>query len=130
MIKTALLVLTFLIITSPAFAESSATVKINNSISGSSTSIINSETNIRVETNGHVTSYSSNEPGNIEVNSINGKSELKINGVIVSQAPTQIQTSPTKNATPSPTHDEKDSSDKNIFEVFENLFRVVFSLLV
>ncbi|MBI4098282.1 MAG: hypothetical protein HY426_04570 [Candidatus Levybacteria bacterium] len=121
---TVLLALGFLLSTSLAFAESKASVKLNNNVSGSSTSQINSETNIRVETNGEVATYSSKEPGNVEVNSVNGKSEIKVNGVLVSSSPNEPTSEPTASPTAKPT---QEPGNKNILEVFEEIFKKLFS---
>ena len=132
MIKSALLIIFFLTIAGGAFAESSASVKIKNDVSSSSDSQVNSSTSIRIETNGNVTTYSSSEPEDIEVKSINGTSEIKVNGQVVSQD--SSQTSPTKIPPPTASLEEREETDsnsnKNIFEVFQDLFKKVFSLLV
>lgn len=90
-----LLSLTLLLLPSQVFAESKATVKVNNNVSRSSTSNVDSHTNITVETNGQTTTYSSDKPENVEVQSVNGVSEIKINGQVVSQSPTQTNISKT-----------------------------------
>src|SRR3990167_3990458 len=92
-----MLVFPFLI-TQTALAQSSANVKINNNVSGSSASDVASHTNITVETNGKTTTYSSDKPKNIEVKSVNGVSEIRVNGELISQSPTQTATK-----TPTPT---------------------------
>lgn len=131
MIKTALFVLTFLISSSPAFAESRATVKVNNNVSGSSTANMESYTNITVETDGNTTRYTTNESGSVEVNSVNGVTEIKKDGSVVtgneSNNPTSEPTaSPT--AKPSQKPDQNNNNqNRNIFEVFEDLFKKVFS---
>lgn len=128
--RSALFALVFLISASAVFAESKATVKVNNDISGSSNSTVKSNTNIRVETNGEVTTYSSDEPGNIEVNSVNGVSEIKVNGQVVSQSP--IQTNATKTPTPTDEPEEDDENNKEkargIIDQIEDLLKKLFSL--
>src|SRR3989344_5189623 len=94
-------------ITQTTFAESSANVKINNNVSGSSTSNVQSHTNISVETNGQTTTYSSDKPENIEVKSVNGVSEIRVNGELVSQSPTQTATK-----TPTQTDEPEDEEEK------------------
>ena len=134
MIKSALLILFFLASSVGVFAQSSASVKIKNDVSSSSNSQVSSSTNIRVETNGNITTYSSDKPEDIEVKAENGKSVIKVNGVVVSASLTDGQISPTPSPVPEPTDDEEDENEgnenKNIFEVFEDLFKKVFSLLV
>lgn len=133
MIKTALFVMLILVTPALVYAESSASVKIKNDVSSTSNSQVSSSTNIRIETNGDVTTYSSDKPEDIEIKSENGKSVIKVNGVVVSASPTDGQTSPTSTPVPDPTDEEEDENEgenKNIFEVFQDLFKKVFSLLV
>jgi len=97
-----IIVLFFIIITSNAYAESSASVEINNNIYSTSTSNSNIEnkTNIRVETNGNVTEYSSDEPNQkIEVKSVNGESSIKVDGEEVTESENETKIT----ATPTPT---------------------------
>ncbi len=132
MIKTALLTLVLLASPAPVFAASEAHVNINNNVSGDSTSNVSSRTDITVETDGNTTRYTSDEPGTIEINSINGVTEIKKNGTVVSG---NNSNSPTKEPTASPTAkptqkpDENNNQNKNIFEVFEDVFKKLFSLL-
>lgn len=120
-------------ITQTAFAESSANVKINNNVSGSSTSNATSQTNITVETNGKTTTYFSDKPENIEIKSVNGVSEIKVNGQVVSQSPTQ--TSATKTPTPKDEPEDEDDKEKaeekarGIFDQIEDLLKSLFLLL-
>ncbi|MBI2621045.1 MAG: hypothetical protein HYW63_00170 [Candidatus Levybacteria bacterium] len=126
--KTALFLILFLFIVPPAFAESKASVKIKNNVSSSSISEVKSSTDIRIETNGNVTSYSTKEPGNIEINANNGSSEIKVNGNVVSQ--NSASPTATKSPTPTPSDENRQNDNKNIFEFFESLFKIFFSLLV
>lgn len=121
-----------LLIAQGAFAESSANVRVNNNVSGSSTSNVQSHTNISVETNGQTTAYTSNKPENIEVKSVNGVSEIRINGELISQSPTQTATK-----TPTPTDEQdKENEEENvkeeargIIDQIEELINKLFSLL-
>ena len=132
MIITALFVLTFLITASPVFAESQSDVKIkvNNNVSGSSANT-KSYTNITVETDGNTTSYTTNESGSIEVNSVNGVTEIKKDGNVVTGNESNNPTSePTASPTAKPSQEpdqDNNNQNKNIFEVFEDLFKKVFS---
>lgn len=131
MIKTGLLILTFLVFAAPVQAESRASVKINNNVDSSSDSTVNSQTDISVETNGQKTTYTSDEPGNIEVNSVNGVSEIKVDGNVVSGNNSNNPTGePTASPTAKPSQEpDEDNENKNILEVFENLFKKIFSFL-
>lgn len=120
--KSAILIVAFLLFAPQAFAESTARVKVNNNVSGSSTSTVKSETNIRVETNGEVTTYSSDKPENIEVNSVNGQT-------VSSPAKPTSEPSATPTATSVPHQDEENDSDqKNIFNILGEIFKKIFSV--
>lgn len=137
--KLALIIIATILTPSLAHAESSATVKINNNINSSNNSnnSVTSKTNISVETDGKVTTYSSSEPGNVEVRSVNGESEIKVNGEVVkentSDSDDNISKVPTLNpsASISPTMslEEKDREVKNIIEKIEELVKKLFSFL-
>lgn len=119
-----------------ALAESTATVKVNNNVNSSSTSNseVKSHTEITVETNGEVTRYESDEPGSVSVKSINGQSEIKVNGETVSGTPQNISATPTRNLsqTPSPTPieltDEQKENLNQIEEILEDLKEKITSL--
>src|SRR3989344_1110452 len=106
-------------ITQTTFAESSANVKINNNVSGSSTSNVQSHTNITVETNGKTTTYFSDKPENIEVKSVNGVSEIKVNVELISQSPTQ--TSATKAPTPTDEPQDDESNKEKARGIFDHI---------
>lgn len=134
MIKTTLLVLTFFVFATPVQAESIASVKINNNINSSSDSTVNSQTDISIETNGQQTTYSSDKAQDIEVKSVNGVSEIKVDGNIVSgnnsNNPTTGPTaSPTARPSQKPDGNGDGDQNKNIFEVFGDLFKKIFFLL-
>ena len=80
---------------------SSASVNVEQNVNSSSTSnsSVNSYTNIRVETDGKVTNYSTNEPGKVEVKSENGETEIKVNGQIVTPSIAKEISSPTAKPT-------------------------------
>ncbi|GEM_PF-3543895 len=132
MIKTTLLILTFLVFATPVQAKNIASIKINNNVSSSSDSTVNSQTDISIDTNGQKTTYSSDKAQDIEVKSVNGVSEIKVDGNIVSGNNSNSPTiGPTASPTAKPTQkpDENSNQNKNIFEVFEDLFKKIFSLL-
>ena len=115
MIKTALLGLLFLIITSPAYAETRANVNIVNNVNSPSSTKIETTTDITVETNGKVTNYKSEEPGSIEVNAVNDNHIIKVNGQVIQV--TGANNNPNTSQTPTPTIDE----DKNNNNINDNL---------
>ncbi len=127
--KIFFLILLSLILTPKVYAKSIVDVKVNNNVSTSSNSTGSTNTNIRIEENGKITTYSSDKPENIEISSVNGKSEIKINGEHVSQKKlTNPNVSP--DVKPSVKQENKKEEKKNIFEVFEKIFKTLFSLLV
>lgn len=115
MIKTALLGLLLLLIATPAYAESTVNVNVKTDIDSSSNSTIESNTDITVETNGKKTNYTSDKPGNIEVNAVNDEHTVKVNGQII-QVNGSDQNSNTS-GTPTPTINE----DKNYNKINDNL---------
>ena len=128
--------LLFLFLLSPfvliqtALAQSSANVNINNSFSSSSQSETNVKTDIKVETNGHVTTYSSDKPENIEVKSEDGKSEIKVDGRIVSDD-SALSSTPSVSPTEKLGNEtDNKNGGKNFFDVIEDFLNKVFSLLV
>lgn len=132
MIKIILIIIALLVTPHSVFAESSATVRVDNNIESSSNSTVKSTTNIRVETNGKVTTYSSDKAEDVEVKSVNGQSEIKVNGQVI-----DVTASPTKKPTAKPINADEDDDEneeelndnnKNIFEIFEDLIKKVFSL--
>lgn len=143
MVKAIFLIFLFLISASITYA-STAKVDIENraNINSNSTSSnkSNFNTDIRVETNGKVTEYHSNEPGKIEVKSENGVAEIKKDGQVVQGTSTQ-DSNPQASSSPNPTEpdddDEKEESDeeekerevKTILERIADLFKQLFSLL-
>ena len=127
--KSALLAIIFLISPITAFAKSESSVNVTNEVHSSSDSNATTETNITVETNGRVTHYSSDKPGNVQINSVNGESEIKVNGVVVSGTPTsETNQTPTASPSPKPTTIPVDNNNgsKNIFNVIEELFKKLF----
>lgn len=132
MIKIILIIIALLVTPHSVFAESSATVRVDNNIESSSNSTVKSTTNIRVETNGKVTTYSSDKAEDVEVKSVNGESEIKVNGkaVYVTQTPSK---DPSATPSPTPVFDENDeesneNDSKNIIDLFEDLLKKVFSV--
>lgn len=108
------------IFVSSAYAESKASVKINNIVNTNSNSNVTSNTNIRIETNGKVTEYSSDKPGSVEINAVDDNHEIKVNGETVSQNPTN-QTS----GTPTPKPSEKPEPTEEVEEQKENLLDAI-----
>lgn len=114
-----------LVFTEISFAESSASVNIENSVS-SNNEDVDSHTKIKVETNGNVTEYESDEPNQkIEVNAVNDKSEIKIDDQIISESASQEGK---KDFTPTPSltteSDEDDGSN-----IIVSFFKKIFSFL-
>lgn len=128
MIKTLLILLIFFNGVSEVSAYSKADVKVNNNVSRSSSSNIESHINITVETDGKTTTYSSNKPGNIELNSLNGKSEIKVDGKTVSENNDTASLIVSPSAKPTVKPENKERENKNIFDFFENLFKKIFLL--
>ncbi len=142
MIKTALLGLLFLLIATPAYAESRANVNIVNNVNSPSSSDSKTTTDITVETNGRKTNYTSDKPGNIEVNAVNDKHTIKVNGQVIQV--TSSPQNPNTSQTPTPTIDEDKDNDnindnleksiefveeeKSFIETIEDLVRKVFSV--
>jgi len=96
------------------FAET-ASVEIYNNVntsSNNSTSKTESHTDITVETNGKVTRYESDKPGSVSVKSVNGESEIKVNGVSVSGTPKNLDDSSANISTPKPTDKLDENEDK------------------
>ncbi len=120
-----------IIFTPNALAISSANVDIHNNVNSSSnsTSQTTSHTDITVETNGKVTHYESDKPGDVSVKSENGESEIKVNGVSVSSAPKNTSpsstdsNSPTMTSKPTPINEAKEIEEKT--NQVENLIEEV-----
>lgn len=115
MIKSALLGLLFLLIATPAYAESKVNVNVNTDVDSTSNSKIDSQTDITVETNGKKTNYTSDQPGNIEVKAENDNHTVKVNGEVI-QVGGSTQ-NPNTSGTPTPTINE----DKNNNNINDNL---------
>ena len=107
------------IITPFANAESTTEVNIKNSYSSNNESSITSQTDVYIEENGKITTYSSDKPENIEIKTKNGEANIKIDGEILEETPT-----PTNKPEPtaSPTMNEEVNSQKTIIE---NVFRFI-----
>lgn len=111
------ILLTFIIIPR-AFAQSSASVEVNNNINSDSTSqsSVNSHTDITVEVDGEVTKYSSDEPNQkIEVKASDGQSSIKVDGVEKSDSSnTEISKTPTPTDKLAPTPTPAPDSIKEV----------------
>lgn len=141
MIKTALLGLLFLLIATPAYAESRVNVNVNNNANSTSQEDINSHTNITVETNGKKTNYTSDTAGNIEVNAVNDEHTIKVNGQVIQVTGSS---NPNTSGTPTPTINEDKDNDnindkleksiefveeeKSLIKEIEDLIKKVFSV--
>ncbi len=142
MIKTALLGLLLLLIATPAYAESTVNVNVKTDVDSSSNSTVESNTDITVETNGKKTNYTSDKPGNIEVNAVNDEHTVKVNGQVIKV--NGSNQNPTTSGTPTPTiNDDKNNNkindnleksiefvedEKNLIETLEDLVKKVFSV--
>lgn len=113
-----------------AFAESTATVKVNTSVNSSTGNQSNVKTNIRVETNGNVTTYSSDKAEDIEVKAEDDKSEIKVDGKVVTGNNNESESTPTP--TPKPTREpeekENEDKDKGFFEILKEKFSFLSSI--
>lgn len=130
MFKLLLILSLFFICVDSVNAESKVNVKVNNNVSSSTDSMSSTNTNIRIEENGKITTYSSNKGENVEIKSENGVSEIKVNGLTVSPSPNQQIDEQTVNPTTKPIVKPENNkpNNKNIFDFFENLFRKIFLL--
>ena len=127
-----IILITFLFITPQVFAESSASVEVNNNINSSSTSqsSIDSHTDITVEVDGEVTTYSSDEPNQkIEVKASDGQSSIKVDGVEKSDSSNSEEINsptPTDKLSPTPTPSPTSSSIKEmLIEKFDFIEKFV-----
>ncbi|KKQ75425.1 MAG: hypothetical protein US96_C0011G0023 [Candidatus Woesebacteria bacterium GW2011_GWB1_38_5b] len=115
----------------PAYAESSSSVTVNNSVNASNNNSgdNNAEvsTDIRIETNGKVTEYSSDKPENVEINVKNGVSEIKVDGQIVEDD--SATSSPTPASEPKNKIEESQHS-RSMLDFIGDIFKSVFSLLL
>ncbi len=141
MFKTALLGLLFLLIATPAYAESRVNVNVNNNANSTSEEDMNSYTDITVETNGKKTNYTSDTPGNIEVNAVNDEHTIKVNGQVIQVSGSS---NPTTSGKPTPTINEDKDNDnindkleksiefveeeKSLIKEIEDLIKKVFSV--
>ena len=126
----------FLAFSTSTYAQSFAHVEINNNVGSSSNSKSKTTTytDITVETNGKVTHYESDKPGSVSVKSVNGDSEIKVDGQTVSGSPTndpQITKEPS--LTPNPTIDKKLTDEQNeqlnqVEKILENAKEKITSL--
>lgn len=126
--KIFFLILLSLIFTPNVYAKSSATVKVNNDVSSSSNTNSTIKTDIRIETNGNVTTYSSDKPGNIEIRSVDGTSQIKVNSKVVnSEEPSKDNNKQNKDIDKEKNKNE-DSNTKEIKNKFFGLLKLPFDL--
>lgn len=125
--KRYLLILPIFLITPNAFA-SNTSVNVSNNVTSKSNSEVTSNTNIKIETNGQTMEYKNSDAQKIEVKSVNGDSEIKINGEIVEV---------TKQSTPSPSIEketddlsetEEDNQSKGFIENIKDFIEKIFSI--
>ena len=128
MFKLFLLLALFFIGVSVVSAESKVNIKVNNDVSTSDNNTSTVKNDITIETNGQVTHYSSNKPESIEINSIDGVSEIKVNGQTVSESNGQENSNAFPRMKPTVKPENNKSENENIFDFFGNLFRKIFLL--
>lgn len=111
-----------LILTIPqvANAESTTNVKINNNYSSNNESSITNKTDIYIEENGKITTYSSDKPENVEIKTKNGEAEIKVDGNIIEETPATPTNSP--EISPSQTKKEEINTKETLIE---NVFKSV-----
>jgi hypothetical protein len=136
MTKKLIIIVFFLLSAPSAWAQTSSVsvennVNTSNSTSGESESSVN--TDIRIEQNGKVTTYSTDKNENVEVNVIDGVSEIKVDGEIIDESIQDV----IESGSPSAEDDlelkkanDNRKENKNIFEVIETVIKSIFSLLV
>lgn len=92
-------------------SNSSSHVTVNNSVNSSSnsTNTSDSHTDIKIETNGEVKEYHSDDPGSISVQSDNGVAQVKINGATLAPSKSSMSGEEKMEATASP-HTLQDAS--------------------
>jgi len=128
-----LVVLLVLLVPQTTFAASSSVTvnnKVNTNNSTSGTNDANVNTNIRIETNGEVTTYSSDKLENIDIKVINGESVIKVDGEIVEQDNEPIESSESAKNKEDNLDEQNANEDRTILEFFGDLFNSIFSLLV
>lgn len=118
-----------LILTIPqvANAESTTNVKINNNYSSNNESSITNKTDIYIEENGKITTYSSDKPENVEIKTKNGEAEIKVDGNIIEETPATPTNSP--EISPSQTKKEeintKETLIENVFKSVKEKFKFI-----
>lgn len=114
-----------------ANAEASAKVNINNNVSSNTNTTTSVKNNIKIETNGHITEYSSDRAENIEIKTDNDKSEIKINGQVVSQSPSGGASATPTNKPSNESekkNNEKVSEKSNLVEAVQEFIAKIFSI--
>lgn len=136
MLNKAVVPILLLILVPSAYASTYSNVKVYNSVGSNtnSTSQVTTKTNITTETNGQVTHYESDQPGDVEVKSENGNSTIKVNGQEVSttqtknQSPTPSSISPENKESTSEERKQLNDFRKIILEQFKRPFRIFRAL--
>ena len=128
MFKLLLVIVLFFTGVSGVNAESKVNVRVNNDFSSSSNSTSGTKTNIRIEENGKITTYSSDKGESVEIKSENGVSEIKVNGQTVSESNGQESSSASPSMKPIVKPENNKPGNENIFNFFGNLFRKIFLL--
>lgn len=117
--KKILLLLAFFTLAPEAYAKTTTTVKVNSDVSTSGNNTSTVKNDITIETNGQVTHYSSDKPEDIEISSVDGVSEIKVNGENVSPTPTKEPGDNEKK-------DEQETNAKNLLERLEEIIKKLF----
>lgn len=127
--KKIILILPLLLIVPTADAKTTVNVKVDTDVSTSGNNEAKVENDIRVETNGKVTTYKSDKPESIEIKSEDGVSEIKVNG---ERIPQDESLGEDNNASPSPLfkEDRENSEEvKSLFGKIQELFKRIFFFL-
>lgn len=118
---------------------SNSKIEVHNTINSSSntSSTTNSHTNVRIETNGQVKTYESDNPGNVNIQSDDGTAKVHINNSSNSQSiipSTFLSPTPTLSAENQSTNSakiKKEESENNIslyiIKRIENFLKNLFS---
>lgn len=117
--KKILLLLAFFALAPEVYAKTTTTVKVNNDVSISDNNTSTVKNDITIETNGKVTHYSSDKSENIEISSVDGVSEIKVNGENVSPTPAKEPGNNEKK-------DKQETNAKNLLERLEEIVKKLF----
>lgn len=116
--KKILLLLAFFALAPEAYAKTTTTVKVNSDVSTSDNNTSTVKNDITIETNGKVTHYSSEKSEDIEISSVDGVSEIKVNGEDISPTPTKEPVDNERN--------EQETNAKNLLERLGEIIKKLF----